>query len=87
MSLYVRVGGEVPKDMRRHCQRSRDGQEERAAKQGTRQAGSRERVSGRKPKLYGPVAGLLGALCQWQGCHSPCDKSVSPKSDFKIIFR
>lgn len=37
-------------------------------------------------KLNGHIPGHLGALCHWQECHSPGDKSISHIKDFKTTI-
>lgn len=36
-------------------------------------------------KLHRPVSGLLGALCQWQGCHSPSYSVAKAQSRFSQL--
>lgn len=43
---------------------------------------SPERVLGKQPKLYGPTPGQLDLLRQWEGCHSPCYKSMICESHY-----
>lgn len=52
-----------------------EGEEEKVAEKGTGQA---------TKSIYSPTPGQMGVLCQWQGWHSPCYKSMNCKKKKKL---
>lgn len=47
---------------------------------------ARDRALGGQLKLYSHKADELGALCRWQGCHSPWHKSINHENDLETSF-